>query len=330
MGISYADLKPEIENLRAEVELAAYRPAEGDESTNDRRQFHMVAYTGAKVSRLYGSAVFDLVGIQSGNQVPILFNHDETKIAGYADQVMLTDRGLELRGYLSKVTEWGRQVEALSDEGLRWQASVGLSVTDWEELSDGGEAEVNGFSFRGPLSIGRRSRLLEVSFVTAGADHNTTAVALAAKEQPMKCPKCGEEMAAEDDEEPKDEDAAAPAEGDDEEPKDEDEEEEDMAAAQAVVADLPDVSLLRAELAELRAEVAKSREELATLATLKIEARDPGVGFDGRAREQLSKPSPKTPEDAWASDARLRAEFNHNKRAFDALVRREGWTPQEA
>ncbi len=297
--MDYAAIKPARENLTASVDFLSHQETEED----DRRKFHMVAYTGATVSRLYGAAVFDLEGIQHGEQVPILFNHDETRIAGYGDTFEFTERGLEISGYLSKATMEGRQVAALSDEGLKWQASVGLAVSEWEELQAKQSADVNGTKLSGPLSVGRKSRLLEVSFVTAGADHLTSAVALAAKEQSMQCQQCAELGATDTTDETPTEDLAAKV----------------AALEEALSAERERVSRLEAAEAE--------RTE--TLAQLEAESRHPGVGFDGAAREDLSPAKPKTPDEAWEQSASLRAEFFHHKPAFEAFVRREGWKAEE-
>lgn len=170
--------RPKIERLTADVNLGC--APTGDEKKP--RRFSMLAYTGAAVERMFGKAVFDLSGIEMppSGRVPILLNHDENKIVGFADTLeMDAERGLVLSGVISEHTEEGRKVAALSDEGFAWQASVGLQVTEWAEHKDG-ELKLNGQSFDGPIHVGKRTRLLESSFVCAGADKNTQAVALTA------------------------------------------------------------------------------------------------------------------------------------------------------
>lgn len=170
--------RPKIERLTADVSLGAV-PTDGEKKP---RRFSMLAYTGAAVERSFGKAVFDLSGIEMppSGRVPILLNHDENKIVGFADTLeMDAERGLVLSGVISEHTEEGRKVAALSDEGFAWQASVGLQVTKWAEHKEG-ELKLNGQSFDGPIHVGQRTRLLESSFVPAGADKNTQAVALAA------------------------------------------------------------------------------------------------------------------------------------------------------
>ena len=153
--------------------------------TAKHRRFRMLAYSGVEVSRIFGRAIFDISGIDTGAKLPILLDHDSSQRAGFADKIRLGD-SIELEGVISRVTGAGREVEELSDEGFPWQASIQLLVASWEELEPGATATVNGREVIGPISIARQSRLLESSFLMAGADKDTFAVALGAQEQDME------------------------------------------------------------------------------------------------------------------------------------------------
>ncbi len=170
--------RDEVQQLDAgAVELLA-----GSKDDKQRR-FRMLANTGAEIVRPWGRAVFDLSGIETGVKVPILLDHDRGQRVGFADKQQLTDDGLVLFGVLSKATNAGQEVAELSDEGFPWQASIGIHVSSWEELTEDGEAEVNGRTVKGPISIARKGRMLESSFLMAGADHKTHAIALAAAQR---------------------------------------------------------------------------------------------------------------------------------------------------
>jgi phage major head subunit gpT-like protein len=143
------------------------------------RRFSMLAYTGAEFQRWYGRAMIDMAGIEGPDRLPILLNHDDSKVAGFADDRKLTSDGLRLEGVLSRATETGIEVAKLSDEGFPFTASVGVAVLSREELAEGATTKVNGREVRGPLTIWRKTRLGETSFVTAfPADSNTEAHAL--------------------------------------------------------------------------------------------------------------------------------------------------------
>lgn len=143
------------------------------------RRFRMLAYTGAEFGRLYGQAVIDVAGIECPAKLPILLNHAEGDVVGYATVFTRNAKGLTLEGYVSLSTDAGRQVAVLSDEGFPFTASVGLSVLSREDVQDGVSVQVNGNEHRGPLQVWRRSKLFETSFITAcPADAGTGAAVL--------------------------------------------------------------------------------------------------------------------------------------------------------
>lgn len=290
----------------------------------------MVAYSGAVVERMFGRAVFVLTGIEHKKRVPILLNHDENAIVGHADEVKLTDKGLELFGSISEVTESGREVAALSDEGFPWEASIGLQVKEWQTLGPDETKTVNGEEFSGPLNIGKRTRLMEVSFVTAGADAATEAVALGEEQNTGASTMSVEEQtnltAAVKTETraelgvflaafPDERQAWAAhrfAEG------------KSIVEAKAALADL-----VLEELATSKAETAAAAESAKVIAKLATSAPQPGIGFNGDDRQAGKSSGPQlTVEEranlAWEGSSTLRAEFGQRKAAFLSIVKREG------
>ena len=298
-----------------------------------QRRFQMLANSGTPVERSYGQFVIDLRGIKLRDKIPMLVDHDGAKIAGYADDMKFTDQGLMLEGCLSKATEHGVMVAALSDEGFPWQASVGLKVLRREEVEAGAKCEVNGFMLEGPMSIARESYLAETSFLYAGADSSTYAVALSgADDIETSTPK--EALVADNTKEalkafreqfPGNEELATQA---------------FLAGKSATdlklelaALDREALTAAKAQIESLIAERDSALEELATLKALDAEAGEPGAGFSGKpksAAESLSAPkAPSSPKEAWEASEALRAEFP-NLRSYEALCRREGFDPKEA
>jgi phage head maturation protease len=159
--------------------------AEVLEATAGPRRFRMVANTGAEFTRASGLALVDLSGVDVPGKLPILLNHDEDAVVGYADSHELTPEGLVLSGVLLTDEPAGERVARLSAAGYPWTASVGVEINKVERLAEGQTAKCNGRDVSGPVSVWRRSALFESSFVTANpADKSTSAVALA-KEFPM-------------------------------------------------------------------------------------------------------------------------------------------------
>lgn len=168
------DLAP-VEFLAATAEELAAGKRKG-------RRFRMSAYTGATILRWWGSMVIDLDGIEAGSKTPILMAHDDQAIVGFSDREERGPRkGLVLEGVVSEATDEGRTVAALADEGFPWQASVGVAPLRFEEVLEGASAEVNGRTVQGPITIIRACRLLESSFVIAGADGATSAEVMSAR-----------------------------------------------------------------------------------------------------------------------------------------------------
>jgi hypothetical protein len=169
------------------------------------RPVEVLAYTGGIVDVGNGPEVFDLAGVELEQDVPLLVDHDETRVAGYStsvDIVPWTDPAapgspplpaIRVLGMLlvDEDEPDGRRVAKRSDQGFPQQASVRLTVVQEEAVPAGEARLINGRTFVGPFVHDKRSRLRETSFVSMGADANTRAVALAAKskeKQPMSDP----------------------------------------------------------------------------------------------------------------------------------------------
>lgn len=313
--------RPTTETLEAEpIEVLSVCP-----DGKGQRRFQMLAYTGAPVARAYGQFVIDLEGIQRRDKVPMLVDHDGGKIAGFADEMILTDRGLELAGVLSSKTKFGLEVAALSDEGFPWQGSVGLDVMEREEVAAGVDCEVNGLKLSGPLSIARKSRLSETSFLYSGADSATYAVALSSQpsEAPVAETDTREDLAKFLKAFPGQEALAAQRFIENKTVTD--------VKLELAALDREALAAVRAEVETLKAENATLAEELATIKALDVAAGQPGVGFNASSRqgERLAPVAePKNPKEAWERSERLQAEFP-TRAAYEALCRHEGFNPEE-
>lgn len=144
------------------------------------RRFSGVAYTGDPITNhpFWDTVIFDLSLIEVPAKMAILLNHEADDIVGYSDESAITQEGLVLGGILSKVTAYGKEVAALSDEGFPWQMSVRIQPSRIEELTAGATAVVNGRTITGPTYIFRESKLVETSFTPTGWDSGTSATAL--------------------------------------------------------------------------------------------------------------------------------------------------------
>lgn len=174
--------RPDSIQLSGEITLAD----EVDDSDGPR-PFSMLAYTGAVVDRMWGKAVFDLEGLNVQLPLPILLNHDESKIVGHATKATVTKDGLQLEGVITDKTPEGRMVAELGRDGFPWTSSVGLSGIKWQDLDEDGIDKCNGVEHQGPVSIAREAHCYETSFISAGpADKDTHAAILRGEETNQK------------------------------------------------------------------------------------------------------------------------------------------------
>ncbi|GIX05011.1 MAG: hypothetical protein KatS3mg114_0880 [Planctomycetaceae bacterium] len=152
----------------------------------------IVAYTGGLMAVPgWGPVVLDLAGIDaSAEQVSILADHDSTLsgIVGHGKAGVI-DGKLLVQGTITPSTEAARQVVELARAGFRFQASVGVTPSDYERVRPGEQVQVNGRAIKAPASgftLVKASTLREVSIVAIGADKNTSvAIAANGKEKSM-------------------------------------------------------------------------------------------------------------------------------------------------
>jgi len=154
-------------------------------------QFRMTAYTGNQMDVGFGlPVVVDLDGLDlTGKARPVLFNHDRTASVGHTANITKLNGQLEVMGIISGTSGIANQITADARNGFPWQISIGAKVNQQklEKVKANEKVNVNGREFTGPLYVARASTLKEISFVSLGADDDTSAT-LAAKmqEQEMK------------------------------------------------------------------------------------------------------------------------------------------------
>jgi phage head maturation protease len=152
----------------------------------------IVAYTGGLMAVPgWGPVVIDLAGIDaSAEQIGILADHDATLkgIVGHGMAVVAAGQ-LLVQGTITPSTEAARQVVELAKAGFRFQASVGVTPSDYERVRPGDQVQVNGRAIKAPASgftLVKASVLKEVSIVAIGAEANTSvAIAANGKEKSM-------------------------------------------------------------------------------------------------------------------------------------------------
>lgn len=155
------------------------------EAEGGKARFSMLGYTGARISGFWDDFIIDLSGMIADGRFAILRQHQPDRIVGTATAWRADDAGFHIEGDFSAVTEDAREVLALGREGYPWQCSIGVWPLEVERLAPGATATVNGREVAGPCDIWRRSHVRECSFVTLGADKDTSATILQAGDSHM-------------------------------------------------------------------------------------------------------------------------------------------------
>jgi phage head maturation protease len=152
--------------------------AKGSDGAPRRPTFAITAYTGApmQVAGFFTPVIVDLAGLKAErDKIPILLDHDSTRIVGQTDGITVDSSGVRLTGIVTGEDGDAAKVVSHARNGFEWQASIGAQIIRQEFLKAGEKAVVNGREVAGPLLIARESRLRETSFVAIGADPQTTA-----------------------------------------------------------------------------------------------------------------------------------------------------------
>jgi hypothetical protein len=168
-------------NFSASMDI---RAEEGE--ANKLPQFSGNAYTGAVMSPdgWYGPIICDLDGIIVSEQHrPVLRQHDHEQIVGHTNEVKVTPEGVMIAGVFSGEKQHADKVVIPAKNGFKWKLSIGAKPVQHEHLEPGEEAEVNGVTVTGPLTISRKTELGEISFVPVGADEKTSATVTASKKK---------------------------------------------------------------------------------------------------------------------------------------------------
>lgn len=167
---------------RCELEAAASKPARAS----------IVAYRGG-IMRVEGVLVLiDLAGLETAGPVQLLSDHDNSRggVIGAAE-ARIDRRAVLLEGAISRKSPAGREIIALAQDGVRWQASVGVTVKASRLLKRGDTVHCNGRDHTAPddedVLFVRRGLLREVSIVALGADADTS-VTIKAKDSAMTKP----------------------------------------------------------------------------------------------------------------------------------------------
>jgi len=125
----------------------------------------------------WGKIVHDLAGMKLHKKsLPIDYVHWADEVLGYLDKFETGSGDLVVSGELVPYGDTDRAAEVAhkAQNGVPYEASIFFSgPLKLEELSEGTEAKVNGYSLQGPALIVRQWNLRGVAICPYGADRNT-------------------------------------------------------------------------------------------------------------------------------------------------------------
>jgi hypothetical protein len=140
--------------------------------------FDADCYTGVAM-QLEGFAhpvVIDYDGLDvTAHSRPVLRDHDPKRPIGHTTAIDVQAGILKATGEISVVSADAAEVVASGKNKFPWQISVGAKVRKSQFIAEGDTAQANGKTWSGPVIIARQTSLREISFLTLGADDNTSA-----------------------------------------------------------------------------------------------------------------------------------------------------------
>ncbi|HEA65298.1 MAG TPA: hypothetical protein ENI07_00520, partial [Desulfobacterales bacterium] len=111
-------------------------PVKLEEGGDKKGRFLIVAKTSDPVQNMWGETIFlEIKGMRTEAKLPILRQHDPNSVVGFGSSFK-QDNTLFIEREFSQVTETGKEVKDLAEEGYPWQASIGVYPEKVETLED--------------------------------------------------------------------------------------------------------------------------------------------------------------------------------------------------
>ena len=153
------------------VDKTGFAKVGGDK---DAPRLVMTMYSGKVIGGhwWWGNLVLDLDGMSfPKSKYPILESHRSDRKIAFGGKPVKEDYVLKAASDVQFVdTEESREFQKLSKEGFPYEASIYAQPTRIQRIDKDEEAEVNGFTFKGPGVIWRKSIYKEASVCVFGYD----------------------------------------------------------------------------------------------------------------------------------------------------------------
>ena len=151
------------------------------ENPDEKPKASMEGYSGGIIENhwWWGNLVIDLAGMSFPKaKYPALRDHDTDKIIGFFKKPDVSENKLTIDNIEIVDTEHADEFVKLSKQGVPFEASIYAQPSEIQRLGEDEYADVNGFKFKGPGTIWRKSKFKECSVCVFGYDSKTSSVAM--------------------------------------------------------------------------------------------------------------------------------------------------------
>lgn len=152
--------------------VGAVRFAKEADPETGLRSIEIVGNSGTPFNYAGEDIVVDFKRSSVAAQVPILRDHDTSRILGHTTR---STKSLVATGVLSGQKHEVEEVTTMADNGYPWQSSIYLDTEGYESYDDDhkDKIEVNGQKYKAPLLV-VWGRVREYTICSLGADENTS------------------------------------------------------------------------------------------------------------------------------------------------------------
>src|SRR5262249_33954174 len=113
--------------------------------------------------------------LTAADKTPMLYEHDPEREVGHGI-VAIDAKGISVpEGYFSGASPERDKVLTGAQRGYPWQASIGGRAEHIDVIPEGETVTLNGRTFNGPVEAAYGVTLREISFLSLGADSQTSA-----------------------------------------------------------------------------------------------------------------------------------------------------------
>ena len=146
-----------------------------------KRSMSMTGYSGGVIKNhwWWGNLAIDISGMSFPKKsFPILRDHSTSMIIGHSPKPKTDDNKLQFDDVVLCDTQFTEEFVSLSDQGVPFEASIYAQPTSIERVEEDEVVDVNGYKFKGPGTIWRKSTFKECSVCVFGYDSETSSVAM--------------------------------------------------------------------------------------------------------------------------------------------------------